>query len=257
VFIVAYDPEAVALLPTPTNKDRGHRGAAAHGGVMLPEAVALLPTPAARLADRWGQPNAETAHRRMYDEGRRNLEDAVALLPTPTSSNSHGNSFNGRGEPRLPAIAMLLPTPRASEGAKGGPNQRGSSGDLTLSSTVVQLLPTPTATPYGNNQSSSAGAAVRLSLDSLAHAERWGQYADAIGRWEDVIGRSAPAPTERGGRGNPRLSARFVEWLMGCDEGWVCDVPGLSRSQQLHLLGNGVVKQQGAYGVATAIGVPA
>lgn len=31
---------------------------------------------------------------------------------------------------------------------------------------------------------------------------------------------------------------------MGLPEGWVCDVPGLSRNQQLKLLGNGVVPQQ-------------
>ena len=37
-----------------------------------------------------------------------------------------------------------LPTPRASDGTKGGPNQRGSAGDLMLPS-AVHLLPTPTA----------------------------------------------------------------------------------------------------------------
>lgn len=33
---------------------------------------------------------------------------------------------------------------------------------------------------------------------------------------------------------------------MGLPEGWVCNVPGLSRNQQLKLLGNGVVPQQAA-----------
>lgn len=32
---------------------------------------------------------------------------------------------------------------------------------------------------------------------------------------------------------------------MGLPAGWVTDVPGLSRSQHLRLLGNGVVPQQG------------
>lgn len=31
---------------------------------------------------------------------------------------------------------------------------------------------------------------------------------------------------------------------MGLPAGWVTDVPGLSRNEQLHLLGNGVVPQQ-------------
>src|SRR5690606_23623939 len=33
----------------------------------------------------------------------------------------------------------LLPTPRATDGTKGGPNQRGSSGDLMLPSAVAGL----------------------------------------------------------------------------------------------------------------------
>ena len=38
----------------------------------------------------------------------------------------------------------LLPTPRATDGTKGGPGQRGSKGDLMLPSAVA-LLPTPSA----------------------------------------------------------------------------------------------------------------
>lgn len=33
---------------------------------------------------------------------------------------------------------------------------------------------------------------------------------------------------------------------MGLPDGWVTDVPGLSRNAQLHALGNGVVPQQAA-----------
>ena len=42
-----------------------------------------------------------------------------------------------------------------------------------------------------------------------------------------------------------QLSSRFVEWMMGLPEGWVTGV-GLSRSQELKMLGNGVVPQQAA-----------
>jgi hypothetical protein len=41
------------------------------------------------------------------------------------------------------AVASLLPTPRATDGTNGGPNQRGSKGDLMLPSVAVNLLPTP------------------------------------------------------------------------------------------------------------------
>jgi len=72
----------------------------------------------------------------------------------------------------------------------------------------------------------------------------WAGYEPAIRRWEALLGRPAPAPTVLGLRGGRQLAAPFVEWLMGLPEGWVCDVPGLTRNQQLKLLGNGVIPQQ-------------
>ena len=68
----------------------------------------------------------------------------------------------------------------------------------------------------------------------------WGDYADAINRWEWAIGRAAPKPVTDG-----KLSSRFVEWMMGLPDGWVTGV-GLSRTQELKILGNGVVPQQAA-----------
>ena len=58
--------------------------------------------------------------------------------------------------------------------------------------------------------------------------------------------RAAPAPTLPDGKnGGHRLSARFVEWLMGLKPGHVTDPAiGLTRNQQLKALGNGVVPQQ-------------
>jgi DNA (cytosine-5)-methyltransferase 1 len=43
-----------------------------------------------------------------------------------------------------------------------------------------------------------------------------------------------------------KLSATFVEYMMGLQPGWVTDT-GLSRAQQLKMLGNGVVPQQAEY----------
>jgi DNA (cytosine-5)-methyltransferase 1 len=72
----------------------------------------------------------------------------------------------------------------------------------------------------------------------------WGQYAPAIHRWEIRLGRVAPSPTELSPKGNYRLSPRAVEFMMGLPAGWVTDVPGISRNEQLKMLGNGVVPQQ-------------
>ena len=43
-----------------------------------------------------------------------------------------------------------------------------------------------------------------------------------------------------------KLNAKFVEYMMGLPHGWVTDLD-LSRSQQLKMLGNGVVPQQAYY----------
>ncbi|MGW4040442.1 hypothetical protein ACWEIM_29905 [Streptomyces sp. NPDC004778] len=57
----------------------------------------------------------------------------------------------------------------AVNGGSQHPDKRKQGGHgPTLADEVEHLLPTPTATPYGNNQSPSPGAAVRPSLNSLA-----------------------------------------------------------------------------------------
>ena len=78
----------------------------------------------------------------------------------------------------------------------------------------------------------------------------WLEYAPAIHWWEEVTGREAPLPTETGQRGGDVLSPAFVEWMMGLPTGHVTDTPGLSRSQELKALGNGVVPQQAAHAVS-------
>lgn len=72
-----------------------------------------------------------------------------------------------------------------------------------------------------------------LAVDHLSLLDSWGY----------VVGRSAPNPKLVGRNGQPRLNPAFVEWLMGLPEGHVTG-HGLTDSQQLKLLGNGVVPQQ-------------
>ena len=88
--------------------------------------------------------------------------------------------------------------------------------------------------------------AVQPSCPTAEHAGddvlRFGPYADAIARWEPIVGRPAPNPTDD----KRRLNPRFVEWMMGLPDGWVTDA-GVTRSQALKILGNGVVPQQAAF----------
>ena len=71
-------------------------------------------------------------------------------------------------------------------------------------------------------------------------AHRFGPYGEAVARWERILGRPAPDPTDDRG-----LRPGFVEWMMGLPEGHVCAL-GLSRTAELKMLGNGVCPQQAA-----------
>jgi len=99
-----------------------------------------------------------------------------------------------------------------------------------------------------------AGDGDRLTAHAHSGGEAvdWGQYTPAIRRWETVLARPAPYPTEPGRGGRPRLAAVFVEWLMGLPNGWVTGI-GISRAAQIRALGNGVVPAQAAAAVTVLL----
>ena len=121
--------------------------------------------------------------------------------------------------------------------AHGNGNGHGNS----LAIEAQRLLPTPTTQDAANTGGPSQ---VERNSTPLNAVTMWGDYAPAIARWEHVLGRSAPEPTQASTKGNPQLSPRFVEFLMGLPAGWVTDVPGITRNEALKALGNGVVPQQ-------------
>ena len=191
----------------------------------------------------------ESTERRVRPEPGHDPRADLTLLPTPRSSDTNGPGAHGSGGMDLRTAATLLLTPRATDGTKGGPNQRGSKGDLMLPSAVHQLLPTPTAVTRDRTDDQIEHRRLTrtrgLNLDEV-RATEFGQYAAAIARHEQAFGRPAPAPTEPGRNGKPRLSARFVEWMMMLPAGWITDVPGVTRNEALKLCGNGVVSRQAA-----------
>ncbi len=83
-----------------------------------------------------------------------------------------------------------------------------------------------------------------------------GDYEPAIRRWEQVLGHPAPPPAEPGPGGRTRLSAAFAEWLMGIPH-LVTEVPGLPRTAQLRIIGNGVVPSQAAAALQLLTGLAA
>lgn len=155
-----------ALLPTTTATPYGSNQSPSPGAAVRPAlATALLPTPDAYASARGGSqhPDRRKGH-------TLNLQDVVehtllptlmardakgrsapgrqggvnlpeALLPTPTTSEATGPGYrSGSDGGNLRTIVdTLFPTPKASDGVKGGPNQKGSSGDLTLPSAAMAV----------------------------------------------------------------------------------------------------------------------
>lgn len=111
---------------------------------------------------------------------------------------------------------------------------------------AVTLLPTPVADHQRGNPSPSTDYTSLPNIICSLPASTWGEYAEAIHRWEHVLGRPAPPPTVPNRNGRPQLSELFVEWMMGVPDGWVTDVPGMARYRAIKALGNGVVPQQAA-----------
>ncbi len=170
---------------------------------------------------------AAVATRNGWDEGRPESarivggsdaavggdEPGVALLPTPRTSDTNGAGHHGDGGMDLRTTVTLLPTPRVRHGDSSESGLRRNSPGIEA---VTYHFPD----------------------------QQWGKYAPAIRRWEQIVG-PAPAPTEPNKNGNPRLSAAFSEWLMGWPAGWVTDPAiGISRNDQLRIVGNGVCTQQ-------------
>lgn len=184
----------------------------------------------------------------------------VELLPTPTTADGGGGHLTRSGarssELLLPGVARaystgaLLPTPTTQDGANcAGPSQfQRNSLPLNV---VATLLPTPAAADgdrgpdYARASREGSGGDDLVTL--VTKAERggqWGKYEAAIRNWEGVF-RPAPSPAEPNSKGNPRLSPAFSEWMMGWPAGWVTDTAiGISRNDQLRIIGNGVVPQQ-------------
>ena len=211
VFVFAYLPDALGsgLRGWAPDTQRGTVGRTpVAGGGEVPGR--MMPTPAVdRRDNRSASPGAAL---------RPGLESIATMLPTPDAYEAtRGGSQHpdkrreGGHSPYLASvIEHALPTPRATDGTKGGPGQRGSSGDLMLPSAV----------------------------------QDWREYEPAIRRQEAAFGMPAPLPTKPGRAGKPRLSAAFSEWLMGLPAGWITSVPGVTHNEALKLAGNGVVPQQ-------------
>ena len=182
---------------------------------------------------------------------------SVSNLPTPmTSDRFTGTMKSSQQKPgSLHSVTLaqvflktdLFPTPAVSD------NRGAAKGEVALGNpkhrlkVEVELIPT-TRVSMANGATQKevreGNPKKRIETEVLLGSTNWGRFEPAIRRWENLIGRSAPAPTKPDGKDDAhRLSSLFTEWLMGLPEGWITGL-GLKRTDELKLAGNGVVPQQ-------------
>jgi hypothetical protein len=104
-------------------------------------------------------------------------------------------------------------SPRATDGEKGSPNQRGSKGDLMLSSQTAQW-PTPAARDYKGANSTdhvTTNGTGRMHMDQLPN---YVQHAFHPSPPDQATPAGPPSSPQR-----RRLNPLFVEWLMGWPTG--------------------------------------
>lgn len=244
------------LLPTPTTK---HAARSRSDELLLSGvAEALLPTP------RTG--SNRNSRKGLVPEGHNHWGAPALEQVTDFLSGELPREYADASEVQGAAgalLGLLLPTPKADDGRAGSPGNKGSSGDLTLPSAALALMPTPDAQMGGAGGRSgdpdrARDAGHHVTINEVAQALKdWGPYEPAIRRWERVTGREAPWATEPSPRSKKgRLAPRFVEWMMGWPLGWVTAIMALSRNAQLKILGNGVVPQQAEAAVRFLLAPP-
>ena len=134
----------------------------------------------------------EAAGRGALGELGRPDRASGALIPTPTASDHKaGRHQEGTGMSLSQAVQML-PTPQATNATAS------STGyGANLHEVARELLPTPSASDaiMGLPRTSGRPPEKATKLATRIEYTDFGVYAPAIARWEQVLGRPAPAPT--------------------------------------------------------------
>ena len=146
-----------ASLPTPRTSDTNGAGLHGDGGPDLRTAVTMLPTPTAQAAKHGATPDI---HANGFGS---NLWDLPHLLPTLRAQNGEDRNMKPWVRPLDQpqnlenAIARLLPTPTAQDGANNaGPSQWNRNSD-PLNVVAVKLSGGTTPLPLNDGNEPSAG----------------------------------------------------------------------------------------------------
>ena len=262
-------------LPTPEPRTAATASSSSPSGPAQPQGSRLLPTPVAgNFNDGASLPTWQARRDRQKKLGRNGngigtpLPIAIALLPTPMASDFGADKSAGRARPSgakrqtgLPDVIIHRLAGQDCPAGTGEPARAGCCRPRTpaarRTATAGAEAGPATGTRAATGLDVAATALTAPAPRAGASPVAWGEYEPAIRRWEHVLGHPAPPPAEPGPSGRPRLSAAFAEWMMGLAPGFVTGVPGIPRTRQLKIIGNGVVPQQAALALRLLISAAA
>jgi len=172
---------------------------------------------------RWGMTRAGQLSQPLKWEPH-TLENVGSYLPTPLAEDCGSQNNNKKGAPKesLPQMARSgrWPTPRASDGEKGGPNQ-GQHGAPSLVAMAL-MWPTPRAHETGDYQRDrGVKGKERATLTGAAKSWPTPRARD----WKDGLtpkphGKLSPSVAVAGNGHAGFLNPHFVEVMMGYPIGW-------------------------------------
>lgn len=203
-----------------------------HMGQNIREATSLWLTPNVPNGGR-SVSEALVQSKGMTPEGEKKtvgLESQTRYWATPKTITGGANSqreLRGAGGPDLQeqVQAWARPTPRATDGTNGGPNQAGSKGDLMLPSATAQW-PTPASRDYKGANSADHALVTgggRKHMDQLANFVEHSPYSPLA--QETPVGQESSQTAQTSPR---RLNPAFDCWLMGWPVWWTN--PGITNS---------------------------
>lgn len=158
---------------------------------------------------------------RASDAGAPHRRERLFIIAEPSDTNSLGSEFRGQN---------------AEWNQRQPQSEFGKCCEVTTDANSAGFQGR-IKTGFGHEQSGTTH-----SDTDNEHQSHYGQMQEFRSRFAsrcEMRLRRAPHPLDL----DNKLNAKFVEYMMGLREGWVTDLP-LSRSQQLKILGNGVVPQQ-------------
>lgn len=241
--------EAQRLLPTPNTQNWKESGHYRDFGADLTHALmcgceggrsdSSQDDPGEELRDLWDADDPQA----LRQEARRLQRVHASPLLQPELRQHSPRGDEGRAALASPST-QGRPLPGVwDDDTAARPSHRPGPDEQRPDEPADALRFMPSSTPLARGPRCSYGCGEACGGHSPV---AWGEYEAAIRRWEVRLGRPSPNPTQPGPKGGARLSAQFVEFLMGLPAGHVTGVPGLSRNDQLKALGNGVVPAQAA-----------